>query len=332
MHTHLNLNLDPTAGKWKAKRLLDTPIVHADLSRSIGQNIQGPSLIRVPKWIADPLGQFYLYFADHKGAYIRLAYADQLSGPWRIHEPGALQLADSKFPVEKQQAQGEIRDNYDNLKLPHSAELERSTPHIASPDVHVDSGGQRIVMYYHGLESWGKQSSRVAFSKDGINFDANDEILGSSYLRVVPFSDRFLGHTMPGRFYESAKWEGPFIEQKRHFNQNCRHSALLSVGETLFVFWTEVGIAPEHIKVSWFNQSLPYWSWKQNDVGELLRPELEWEGANSPLEPSIRSVAYGVVNQLRDPAIFVDDGRVFLLYAGGGESAIGIAELEWEAS
>ncbi|GIT64032.1 MAG: hypothetical protein Ct9H300mP22_4320 [Gammaproteobacteria bacterium] len=44
-------------------------------------NIQGPSLIKVPEWIENPLGKYYLYFADHKGLYIRLAYADELQDP-----------------------------------------------------------------------------------------------------------------------------------------------------------------------------------------------------------------------------------------------------------
>jgi hypothetical protein len=29
---------------------------------------------------------------------------------------------------------------------------EATTPHIASPDVHVDEGNRRIIMYYHELE------------------------------------------------------------------------------------------------------------------------------------------------------------------------------------
>jgi hypothetical protein len=33
------------------------------------------------------------------------------------------------------------------------------------------------------------------------------------------------------------------------------------------------------------------------------------------------------VNQLRDPAIFEEDGRVFLLYAVAGEAGIAIAEV-----
>ena len=41
-------------------RLMDQPIIRPDLHPSIGQNIQGPSLIRVPDWVADPLGKYYL--------------------------------------------------------------------------------------------------------------------------------------------------------------------------------------------------------------------------------------------------------------------------------
>ena len=60
---------------------------------------------------------------------------------------------------------------------------------------------------------------------------------------------------------------------------------------------------------------------------EILRPERSWEGADALLAPSIRSTAYGLVNQLRDPAILEENGRVYLLYAVSGESGIGIAEL-----
>ena len=54
----------------------------------MGDNINGPSLIRVPDWIPSALGKYYLYFAHHQGTYIRLAYADQLEGPWRLYSPG----------------------------------------------------------------------------------------------------------------------------------------------------------------------------------------------------------------------------------------------------
>jgi hypothetical protein len=45
----------------------------------MGDNINGPAAIRVPEWIENPLGNYYLYFAHHQGTYIRLAYADRQS-------------------------------------------------------------------------------------------------------------------------------------------------------------------------------------------------------------------------------------------------------------
>jgi hypothetical protein len=81
----------------RIQRLLDSPIITPQLHSSIGENIQGPSLIRVPDWVEAPLGKYYLYFADHKGTYIRLAYADIPEGPWTIYAPGSLQIADSHF-------------------------------------------------------------------------------------------------------------------------------------------------------------------------------------------------------------------------------------------
>ena len=81
-------------------RLLDHPIIAPDLHPSIGENIQGPSMIRVPEWITERRGAYYLYFADHKGGYIRLAYADALEGPWTVHGPGALQLEPVLRPLD----------------------------------------------------------------------------------------------------------------------------------------------------------------------------------------------------------------------------------------
>ena len=83
----------------KVTRLLDKPIIGPDLHPSIGVNIQGPSLIKVPEWIENPLGKYYLYFADHKGLYIRLAYADELAGPWNIYAPGTVSYTHLTLPT-----------------------------------------------------------------------------------------------------------------------------------------------------------------------------------------------------------------------------------------
>ena len=50
---------------YRVLRFLENPIIHAQLDDQIGTNINGPSLIRVPGWVSEPLGRYYLYFAHH---------------------------------------------------------------------------------------------------------------------------------------------------------------------------------------------------------------------------------------------------------------------------
>ena len=80
--------------------------------------------------------------------------------------------------------------------------------------------------------------------------------------------------------------------------------------------------------MSTIDLSIDWQKWRETEVVELLRPERDWEGAGAQFEPSVRGVAYGHVNQLRDPAIYSEDGRNYMLYSVAGESGIGIAELE----
>ena len=320
----------------RVTRLLNAPIITPDLHPSIGHNIQGPSLIRVPDWVPEPLGSYYLYFADHKGRYIRLAYADDLRGPWKIHPPGTLQLADSHFPTQTLTASGKDIAQIKALwhaekgpqKLSHDLLTEATTPHIASPDVHVNHTDQTIVMYYHGLEKLARQISRVATSPDGINFTARPETFAKSYLRIFRHAGYVYGMAMPGQFYRSANGFSHFEEGPLLFNKNMRHAALLKRENTLYIFWTQVGDVPESILLSTIDISVGWQNWRETESVEILRPEHPWEGADAPLEPSIRSVAYGHVNQLRDPAIFEENDHIYLLYAVAGESGIAIAEVE----
>ena len=320
----------------RVTRLHNAPIITPDLHPSIGHNIQGPSLIRVPDWIPEPLGTYYLYFADHKGRYIRLAYTDDLRGPWQIHPPGTLQLADSYFPTQPLTASGKDIAQIKALwhaekgpqKLSHDLLTEATTPHIASPDVHVNHTDQTIVMYYHGLEKLAHQISRVATSADGINFTARPETFAKSYLRIFQHADYFYGMAMPGQFYRSANGFSHFEEGPLLFNKNMRHAALLKRENILYIFWTQVGDMPESILLSTIDISIDWQNWHATESIEILRPEHPWEGADAPLEPSIRSVAYGHVNQVRDPAIFEENNHIYLLYAVAGESGIAIAEVE----
>jgi hypothetical protein len=314
-------------------RLLDAPIIHPGLDASIGENIQGPSLIKVPEWVTSPLGKYYLYFADHKGQYIRLAYADDLLGPWQIHVPGSLQLADSFFltkrpmVTDEQLQRMEVSFKARGGQISHDLINEITAPHIASPDVHVDHENRRIVMYYHGLEDVGAQVSRVATSGDGMHFEARPEVLGRTYLRVFGWQERTYGLAMPGQYYLADSPLSGFTAGPSFFNPNMRHAALYVRGSTMWVFWTQVGDVPEHIKVSTVDLSNDWSQWQESTGVEVLRPDKVWEGAQAPLEPSVRSTAYGTVNQLRDPAIYVEGDDVYLLYAVAGESGIAIAKV-----
>jgi hypothetical protein len=329
--SHTGLEAQTIAADVRVERLLSAPIITPDLHPSIGENIQGPSIIRVPEWVEDRLGDYYLYFADHKGRYIRLAYADDPLGPWQIHPGGSLQIADSYFLTAPPDVAPEEEARLRALpsRLGHDRFVEATTPHIASPDVHVDDVNRRIVMYFHGLDGVSTQRSRVATSSDGIHFEARPETLGRTYMRALQHDGYTYIMSMPGQFYRSRDPLGGFEEGPRLFNVDMRHAALLKRGETLFVFWTQVGEVPERIMLSTIDISGDWITWSETPAVEVLRPEFDWEGADAPLEPSVRSTAYGHVNQLRDPAILedADSGRVFLLYAVAGESGIAIAEV-----
>lgn len=319
----------------RVTRLGNGPIIGPDLHQSIGVNIQGPSLIRVPDWIEDRLGDYYLYFADHKGSYIRLAYADHPAGPWRIHPPGSLHLAQSGFLTEPPDvsaadlARFEARYRARGAAISHDVLAEITTPHIASPDVHIDADRQRIVMYFHGLDGVGDQVSRVALSTNGIDFVARPEVIGRSYMRIFPHDGMPYALTMPGVLSRSADGLSGFQPGPTLFNPNMRHAAVLKRDDALWVFWTQVGDAPERILLSRIALTGDWMDWRDEPPVEVLRPELAWEGADAPCVPSVRSTAYGVVNQLRDPAIFEENADIYLLYAVGGESGIAIARVDF---
>lgn len=148
--------------KTRVVRFSTNPLITPDSSPTLGDNINGPSVIRVPSWIEKPLGKYYMYFSHHSGTYIRMAYADELQGPWKIYEPGTLHLNDAKA--------------FQN--------------HIASPDVHVDDGVKQIRMYFHGVAKQKKgQWTGVATSRNGIDFEASTQLLGKFYFRVWNLGD-----------------------------------------------------------------------------------------------------------------------------------------------
>lgn len=320
-------------------RLGDGPIVSPASCDSIGYNIQGPSLIEVPAWLPNALGRYYLYFADHKGRHIRVAFADDLSGPWSVYAPGSLQLGESHFPAEDLPLSDErlaqiterVRSQLGDAS-PADIRTDLTAAHIASPDVHCDDEGRRLIMYFHGLESVGTQVSRVAVSTDGLAWTVQPEVLiDRTYLRVFTVGDGYVyGLAMPGTLYRATDWLGPFEEGPTLFEPNFRHCAVDVHRDDarIDVYWTRVGDRPERILCSMIDTSSGWTTWTESEAVEVLRPEQPWEGADLPEAPSIRGAVNERVNQLRDPAILrTSDDQAYLAYAVAGESGIAIAAM-----
>jgi hypothetical protein len=292
----------------EVRRFAQNPIITPQSGTSIGDNINGPSLIRAPDWLPSPLGRYYLYFAGHQGTRIQLAYADRLEGPWTVYDPGTLRLEEAPM----------------------------CRAHIASPDVHVDDRDRRIRMYFHGpvmadARDMG-QCSLVALSNDGIRFTTLPHILGPSYFRVFSWEGRHYAISRAGRLYRSRdtlrdfeKGPGLFVDPTG--KTTLRHCAVLMAGERLRVFYSRIGDCPERILLSTVALT-PEWSqWRESEPLTVLEPETEYEGGDLPLVPSTGGRARGRVRQLRDPAVFQEAGRTYLLYSVAGESGIAIAEI-----
>lgn len=283
---------------------------------TLGDNVNGPSLIRAPRWLAAPLGKYYLYFAHHRGDHIRLACADHLGGPWRIFQGGTLRLARTPFDH-----------------------------HLASPDVHVDDDQQRILMYYHGKcrdsaeqHQRGNRSPQLtclAESRDGVNFTLQSLPWATQYFRLFRTSPRYfaLGKDDHGaRTFHGSAWNGPFTPGPRLLSR-ARHAAVAAWDERLLVVYSRIGDAPEHLRACTLTLAEDWWDRSELTVEmdqELLRPEYDWEGADLDIRPS-KSGPTGPAHELRDPAIFREDGVTYLVYAVRGESGLAIARIDEQA-
>ncbi len=311
----------------EVERVSANPIVRPQMEASIGTNINGPSMIRVPDWVEDRLGDYYLYFAHHKGAFIRLAWASHPEGPWTVHAPGSLRLEESLFLAEVPDPATLSEEARRRYEAAVARNPENAIPHIASPDAVVDEERREIRLYYHGILPNGRQATRVAVSRDGLRFEAREEVLTQPYLRVFRWQGHVYGLAKPGVLYRSADGLGDFEVGPTLFDPRLRHAGVVVRGHTLFVFFSRSGDAPEHILLSTVDLRADWSEWTSSPPMSVLRPEHPWEGAELPIEPSLTGHVTGPAHQLRDPAIFEDKERLWLLYSVAGEQGIGMARL-----
>ena len=327
------VHLAPTvaAQEVRATRLSQNVLITVDTSSSLGSNVNGPTVIRVPDWIERPLGRYYMYFANHMGDFVRLAYADAITGPWKVHEPGVLHARNTAFFRPQPDPKETLADFY---------------THVASPEVLVDPARKRLVMWVHGWwtngERWPSdpakarvwatqmgygQFTQVAESTDGIHFEARPAITKTSYLRVFQRGEYFYGVSRLGQLSRSrdplAMFElGPNPFRDSPYANRVRHVGLLVRGTRLHVFFTAIGDAPERVLVSTIDLASDWTTWRATPAVEVVRPETRYECADLPVLPSEAGDVEGRVRQIRDPFVFEERGQTFLFYSTCGEQGI----------
>lgn len=344
------------------------PIITEAMFDSLGAtdyesyNINGPSVIRVPDWIApenrtDPNATYYMYFAHHGGNYIRLAWAAEIEGHWHLYQVGSGVGSGDRGVLDL--------GSDDKIDLDNGVTISN---HVASPDVFVDDMNQRIVMYFHAgavnVNGTGLgQKSLVATSSDGLEFHDGIEsvVLGRFYFKVFEYNGNLYATSNKGYLFKARDPNHPWTPPSGFDFRNdlwferpgspspfqddieaadfsgvpddpwrVRHSALRRVGDTLQVFYTRIHDCPERIKMSTIDMSVgDYDMWDPTfPPEEILYAELDWEGSDIIPTNSQGSTAPENVNQLRDPCLFRDsDGQWYLFYCGRGEDAIGVTHI-----
>ncbi|ALJ05486.1 hypothetical protein APS56_10310 [Pseudalgibacter alginicilyticus] len=355
--------MSPTASysqtpNYQAIRLNNgNPIIEPSMfiNPSDGENINGPSIIRVPDWIlptnrAHPTAQYYLYFAHHSGDYIRMAWAANIEGPYTLYD-------DSATPGDR----GVLDNNEADIILSESSpNLYIEENHLASPDVVVDDANQRIIMYFHSGSSYyvngveqNDQVTWVSTSPYGLEFyDGIQPVqLGSSYFRVFEYNgdlfafdngaktNKALDGANPwaipsGHDFTSQLWDRASVNA---FGEDIpvpsgdlrvRHTGVHVAGDQLQVFYSRRGEFQERIQMSTIDMTADWESWNPTYPPiDILAPNPGWEGGEHTLDNSKTSAGIDV-NQLRDPDVFEDaDGQLYVIYTGNGEGGIGIAKL-----
>jgi len=299
-----------------ARRISFQPVIGHHLRDHVGDNINGPSVIEVPEWLPRPLGRYYMYFAHHTGDHIRMAFADHVDGKWTLLDGGVLGLSETGFVQHT---------------VPAPEDGKPVTPHIASPDVHIDDEGKQFRMLFHGVNPDGSQTTRLAASDNGLQFREAGDVKAPCYLRVVSWQDRLIGVAWGGELFTSLEWGAPFergpslLERPNGPDMLARHPFIVLRGPEMHVFYSLIGDQPERIWHARVHLSENWQDWSLGSPKVILSPELAWEGANLPVTASSVGAADSLEHALRDPFVLGD----LLFYVGGGENGIGIAEIDW---
>jgi len=276
-------------------------IITSKLFEKENDNIGTPCIIQVPDWIENKLGNLYMYFSNHDGTSIKLAYADSIEGPWAVVE--------------------------DVLNL-------KATPcktHIASPEVVIDEASKELKMYYHGNFNTG-QGTLLATSKDGVAFtNTTKEMLCDFYLRIFTYNGTQYGIAKKGNkggiIYNVDNNFEPLFE----FLPSSRHCHAIVKEDKLYITYSVMGHSPEHIRLCVLKLDEDVNKWDVLSDTPLIWPTFKYEGADTPVvvsHPGSATARFGKrIQELRDPFMFELNEKVHILYVTQGERAIAYAQL-----
>ena len=108
------------AQELRATRLSQNPLITVDTSSSLGSNVNGPTVIRVPDWVERPLGRYYMYSRTTWGS--SFDWPMQTRSPVRgsVDEPGVLHVRNTAFFRPQPDPKETLADFYTQWRPPKS--------------------------------------------------------------------------------------------------------------------------------------------------------------------------------------------------------------------
>lgn len=308
--------------------------------------------------------RYYLYFSHHNGTYIRMAWSVDLRGPyWLYNADGTASNHRGRGVLALRELDGRRAlafengvEVYGHIASP-DVHLDNASKRFvlyfhgitntSTPPPHPATGPQKTLV---ATSAYGLDFCGVAHGSGG-GFGVRPALLGNAYFRVFGYGEFLYAFSNGGELWRCRRdsaweqgdpptadaWEpgpNPILDRLRidgrPADADPRHFSVRFIGTDLIeVYYTVRGDVDESIERTELDISPPDWCEWRAEAGErLLSPDEPWEGGDRPSAPSRPGGETGV-RQLRDPAVFQDaGGKLFLLYSGGGEEAIGIAALQ----
>jgi hypothetical protein len=155
---------------------------------------------------------------------------------------------------------------------------------------------------------------------------------GASPLRVFEHEGAFYGMARLGQLLRADDplesfelGDSPFRDSP--YAGRVRHVAMFENDGVLHVFFSAIGDAPEQILYTTIALSDDWRQWRIGATSAVITPQEPYECPDLPNEPSAVGEIDHPARQVRDPALFREDGKTYLFYTVCGEQGVAAAEV-----